>query len=165
MFKRGQLSTIDLIGSIAIYVILLIFIIVYWNLYEKRFDANINEEEMAVSAIKISDFLVENSGFPTNWNNSNVQIIGLVSKDRILETRKLQSFINTTYNKTRNLWNIENYQYHLRITDLNGALLNVSGNFTDFGPFQNADEDLVLKVRRFALYGGKKVIVEFSLWK
>ncbi len=165
MSKKAQLATMDFLGSIVIFVFLIITIILVWDLYNLRLNSNLENEETVFKLVKITDLLVETQGIPTNWNTTNVQVIGLTSKDRKFDSNKLYLFKNLQYNKTRELFNIENYDFYFKITDLNGALISANNQFIEIGPQPEVDNDSIITIRRFALYGSQKVILEFSVWK
>lgn len=165
MYKKGQLVTIDFVGSVAIYVFVFIGIIVFWNIYSLRFDAILGGKEMAFKAVKITDLLVENLGVPTDWNETNVAVVGLVSNDRKLDVDKLSAFKNVTYSEIKELFNIELFDFYFRIVDLNGALVNANGQFMEIGNLPGGNKESIIKIRRLVLYGSQKVILEFSMWK
>ena len=165
MGKRGQLTTIDFIGSVAIFIIILIGIIGYWNTADLRFNANREQEELASKAIKITDVFVESQGTPTNWNETNVEVIGLVSSDRKLDSTKLTSFKNMTYDEVRNTLKIKSYDFYFKIVDINGATIIVDGRTMETGAIPNIEKKAITKIRRIALWGSQKVTLEFSMWK
>ena len=165
MHKKAQLVSIELIVSIAVFMVLIVGVIIFWNIYSIRFNKDIDRNELAIKLVKISDTFVENQGFPTAWNETNVQVIGLVNNDRTLNTNKLSSFKNVTYSGIKAILNIDAYDFYFRIIDLQGATVSANGQIIEIGSQPGANEESVITIRRFLLYGSKKVIMEFSIWK
>ncbi len=160
---RGQLSSLDLVMSVTVFVILLIGIVSFWNIYILRFDANLNQKELALKAITITDLLVENTGIPTAWNQTTVQVLGLVERDRRLDSNKLSAILNMNYSNIKSYLNIEAHDFYLRVVDLNGALVKAGGQVVEIGN-QTATANFIMKIRRPTLYGSQKTILEFLLW-
>ena len=165
MYRKGQLSSLDFIGSVVVFVLLLTGIIFFWNIYTLRFNAQLERDALTFQLVKISDLLVEHPGIPTHWNETNVEVIGLVSSDRKLHADKLSAFMNITYNKTKTLLNIDQYDFYFRIVDLNGAFIKANGQFIEKGAFPSTTEDSIITIRRIALYGTQKAVLELSAWK
>ena len=165
MSKQGQLISIDFIGSVVIFFILLTTLFLFWNTSTTKFNNNLERDKLLFTLVKITDLFVEHQGIPTNWNVTNVQVIGLVEKDRTLDTNKLIFFKNLTYNRTRQLLNIEPYEFYFRIIDRNGAIVTAQNQAMEVGSFTPSVKEPVVTIRRFVLYGSRKVIIEFSAWK
>ena len=165
MNKKAQLVVLDLIGSVVIFVILLIGIITFWHIYSLRFNANIENQNTAFIATKITDLLVETQGIPNNWNGTNVEVIGLIKTDRVLDPKRLNSFRNLTYSEIQSLFNVESLDFYFRVVDLNGALISTNNQFMEVGSAPPIDQDAIIKIRRFVLFGTQKVVVELSMWK
>ncbi|MFH1592350.1 MAG: hypothetical protein ABIB47_03210 [Candidatus Woesearchaeota archaeon] len=161
---KGQIVSLDLILSIVVFILLIGGIIAFWNIYILRFNANIKQEELALKATKITDLFVESQGVPTGWNETNVQVIGLVDRDRRLSSNKLASLLNVTYAQIKTSLNIDANEFYFRVVDLNGALVKAKGNFVEVGN-SSLDVEQVIEMRRFALYGNQKVVLEFSIWE
>ncbi len=165
MYRKGQLFSLDFIGSVVVFVLILTGIIFFWNIYTSRFNAQLERETLTFQLVKISDLLVENPGIPTQWNETNVEVIGLVSSDRKLQVDKLSSFMNVTYDKTKTLFNIDQYDFYFRIVDVNGAFIKANGQFIEKGAFPGTAEESIVTIRRIVLYGTHKVVLEISAWK
>mgnify|MGYP001580252268 FL=1 len=155
----------DFIGSVVVFMLLMIGIISFWNVYGLRFNANLEQEELTLKIVKITDVFIQNQGVPTGWNETNVAVIGLVNSDRKLDEDKLSSFKNMTYDNIKELLNIEAYEFYFRVIDTNGALIKANGQFIEIGNLPDFDVKNIIKIRRIALYGIQQVIVEFSMWK
>jgi len=160
----GQLTSLDFIMSLVVFILLITTIIAFWSNYTLRFDANLKQKELVLKAITITDLFIENQGIPTNWTKDNVQVVGLVDYDRELDASKLSSFLDIGYDQAKDYLNIKAFDFYFRVVDLNGALIKAQGNTVELGN-QSIGAGSIIKIRRFALYGQQKVILEFSIWE
>ena len=160
MFKKSQLAMTDLFISIAIFIILIVAIIISWNTYSIRLKDRIIYDDMLYNAYQITDLLVNSQGEPSNWNYSNVQVIGLAHNDHNISTNKLNALYNLSYSKSKELFNIERYEFYLQITN--------SSNYNLVNPYGNisipSSED-VTKIRRYVIYENKEAVLQLTIWQ
>ena len=143
MSKRAQIITIDFVGSVVIFMLALIGLIVMWNIADIQFSTNNEQEELISKAIKVTDLFVESQGIPTNWNETNVKVIGLVSSDRKVDSNKLTAFKNMTYGQQRDLLNIKSYEFYFKLIDINGGLITIDGRTMEIGnPIPNQERTI-----------------------
>ncbi|MEK6826535.1 MAG: hypothetical protein AABX08_02645 [Nanoarchaeota archaeon] len=161
---KAQIASMDFILSAVIFFILIAGVMSFWNIYILRFDANLEQKELVLKAAKITDLFVENEGSPTGWNETDVAVIGLVSSDRKIDNDKLASFLNLSYDQVKSYLNIDENEFYFRVVDLNGAVVKAKGNFAEKG-LPPGDVDSIIKIRRIAMYGSQRAVVEFSLWE
>lgn len=157
--RKAQLASVDLFIAIVVFLILVTATIYTWNLYNIRFNENLEYEKMELAAFQITDLLVKSPGHPTGWeeNPLNVGVIGLAQDDRVLSQDKITAFVNLDYNTTRERLKIKNYDYKFRVKDLSDNILQESG--LDF----TGDTSIVLE--RYVLLNNEKTIMEFTLWE
>lgn len=151
---RGQIAITDLMITIFILTILIIFFVYSWNLYNIRLNEKVEDDDMILLANKISDILV-NEGKPRNWNNETVEIIGL-GKDNIIDNGKLDMFLNMNYGFVKSKLNLRNYEFYFRINNLDGT------NYRSFGIIP---EGKIISVGRLVELNGEEKEVEIMLWK
>lgn len=158
MFKRkSQAVSMDLFMAVAVFIILITTIIFSWNLYYKRLGERMAYEDIMVNAFQISDLLVKSKGTPPGWNSTNLDIIGLASYDRNISAQKINSFTNISYDKLKELFNIERYELYFRINYLNGTAMNNYG--------REFNGTYSVNIRRYVIYENEKAIMDFRLWK
>ncbi|MBI2499527.1 hypothetical protein HYV88_04770 [Candidatus Woesearchaeota archaeon] len=165
--KKGQVQSLDLFISATVFIILLVTLILVWDNFSKRLDNKIAYEDLSEKAIKITDILVETRGVPDKWENDadKVNVIGLVSNDRVLSSNKIEEFIDMEYDDVRELFNIEAYDFYFRIIDSNGALIQVHDNDVELGNKPSLSSKFVITIQRIVLNGGSEVVLEFTLWE
>lgn len=122
--RKGQLFSMDASLSMIVFIFILIFLLVVWNLYSNRLEERIQEEEMQLAAIQALDTLTKTWGVPNNWdlNPANAQALGLKLNPGSLDNDKVEalrdpSITDTNFAKRLNL---ERYGYYFRILDAQG---------------------------------------------
>ena len=87
-YKKAQLFSTDLFISASIFLVLIISVIAFFTFYSVRVDETIKNEDLNLRTLQITDLLLKSEGLPYNWEDDpgNLQIIGLVSDDRIFST-------------------------------------------------------------------------------
>ena len=165
--KKGQVQSLDLFVSATVFIVLIVTLILVWDNFSKRLDAKVSYEDLSEKAIKITDVLVETRGVPDQWENDadKVNVIGLVSNDRVLSNNKIEEFIDMEYDDVKKLFNIEAYDFYFRIIDSNGAIIQVDDNDAEFGNKPSLSSKFVITIQRVVLKGGSEVVLEFTLWE
>lgn len=155
--RKAQIAVTDFFIALFIFVILLSFIMLTWNRYNLRLNERLEYEDMLTQALQVSNGLVKTSGYPVNWNSSNVKVIGLASTDRVLSSDKLARFNNMSDADLIDTFKIAPYYFMFQLKNINGSAILAKG-YAFSG-------DRSANIKRIVLYNGKEAIVEFSLWE
>lgn len=136
--KKGQLFSIDASFSLIVFILILLFLLVVWNLYSARLEKRVQEEEMQLVAMQALDVLTKTWGVPNNWElkspvnpdppTNNPQVLGLQLNPGSLDNKKvdaLNKYINST--QFARLLNIDRYEYYFRILDSQGQAVMEKG--------------------------------------
>lgn len=163
--KRGQAVVTDLFIAIAIFIVLVTITTIIWDLYTIRLKMRQEFEDMIVKSIQISDQLVKNPGYPSDWefniasNPDYIKIIGLAEDNRILSTEKVEKFrTSMTDQKIKDLFKIGLYNYYFTIKEKSGSILLAKG-INPVGSFNTVN------LARLIVYKNQTRIMEFALWK
>jgi hypothetical protein len=109
----------------------------------------------------IADSLMT-SGFPEDWNETNIVRIGIVNKGKINQT-KLERFYNlssSNYQGTRELFNVK-YQYYINISEkieINNIEIPSIGAYTE-------NPNNLIKITRVTIYKDKPVTLNIIVWE
>jgi hypothetical protein len=124
--KKGQLFSMDASLSMIVFILILIFLIVVWNLYSNRFEQRVQEEEMQLAAMQSLDILTKTWGVPNDWEiktPGNPLVLGLQLNPGSLDNKKVEVLNDDTKiddAKFATLLNIERYEYYFRILNSQG---------------------------------------------
>lgn len=141
MNRKAQTFTLDLIVSVAIFMVVIGIIMYLWdsNIYEIKKSELIND--MKKSATNGAEMLARTPGSPDEWytricdnNSCGIGSIGLVesSSDRSLNLKKTCAFLNMglgnniSYDRAKYKLVGESYEFYVSLTDLDNYPLNLS---------------------------------------
>jgi len=110
--KKGQVLSFDLLISITLFALILGILASQINYNTKKINEIREQNKMVGEAYKISDIFFR-EGYPKNWNETNVEILGLQTNNRI-DWNKLKKLKNLGYQKSLVLLGA-NYDYNITI--------------------------------------------------
>lgn len=159
--KRGQLFSVDLVVTVIAFIVILAFLLSFWNLNVLRFSERKHSDELQLLSFQIIDVLIKSPGVPDNWENNldGLSVIGLSSNSNILDSEKVNTFLSLDYNLVKEKFNIERFDYQVKLLSINGNVLNTSGI--------SPSEDLLEKIaiNRIVMIRNETRLVQFNLWR
>jgi hypothetical protein len=151
-YKKAQISGLDLILAILLFSMALILFSILWDLVQYNIRTSADAD---VIAIQVANRLLDSPGYPTDWNATNVELIGLSSERGVMDQSKLENLLELLtldYDKVRELLGLGPYQLYINMTYTDGTPVIINGQPAQGGvPPSNASA--VSSVRRTALYG------------
>ncbi len=159
--RKGQVESVDLFIAVGGFLLLSASLLYFWNIYNIRLNEEIENEKMQLNAFHITDLITKTPGLPSSWEKEpeDVEVIGLAASDRVISSEKVDAFISLDYNSTKDLFNINAYDYTLRIKDLGGTTLK------EAGINQSSQDVKKFMVFRYVMYNDQKALLEFAIWK
>ena len=110
--KKGQVLSFDLLVAIVIFSLVLAILVAQISYNSKEIDELRKQNEMIEEAYKISEIFFR-EGYPKDWNESNVEILGLETNGRI-DWDKIKKLESLGYQKSLSLLGA-NYNYNITI--------------------------------------------------
>ncbi len=156
--NKGQIAFTDLFIALFIATILIFATMSTWDIYKKRLVERTSYDDILTYGFQITDTLVKSPGKPGNWNETNVEVIGLSNNNLNVSSEKLNNLLKLDYNNAKYIFNIERYDFYFEITDINNNNLTVPFGLIPTG------EDIV-KLNRYIIYENEEAILQFTLWK
>ena len=157
--KRAQAWGFDLMIAISIFLVgALLFFVYSLNIYENE---SAKATSMKYEAEQIGNMLLS-EGFPASWNKSNVVKIGLLTENKVNET-KISLFYELSesdYERTKTLFNTR-YHYFFNLSE---PILIGNTSVSGIGSVFVNQTDLV-KITRFTIYKNKPVTANIYLWQ
>ena len=152
--RKAQAFVHDLI--IALFIIS-IFFVIFLN-YDRNESFSDSNSDIIMETKVLSDYLVS-SGYPTDWNSSNVIKIGVTNGNNVLNSTKLDMFYNMTnedYDKTKYTLGV-NDDFLVFFSDHNGNIMRVGES--DFigkpsyniSTIESTNPNQLFKVSRFVV--------------
>jgi hypothetical protein len=116
--------------------------------------------EMMISAKTTSNNLMS-SGYPDNWNQSNVEIVG-ITDDRRINQSKIEKFYNMSHDSTKPKFGIsENYYIYLQ--NRNGQKISINGK--NYSGKEPANPTKLVKLDRVTIYQKDMVKMVVQIWR
>lgn len=156
--RKSQIWGMDLIIASVIFLIGIMVFYIFTLNYPHE---GINMEALSKSGNTIMDSILS-EGYPIGWNPDNVVKIGILSNEKINET-KLENFYNlsnSNYQKTKSLFNA-GYNYFFFLSD---KMIINSGQIAGIGLEPSSYENLI-KITRFTIYKDKPVTANLYVWE
>ncbi len=157
--KTAQAWGIDL--AVAMIIFTFGILIFFFYAINRPNEAKENIDSLSYDGEVIADSILS-KGYPDNWNTTNIGTLGVLSDNKVNET-KLEYFYNLSaedYNRTRALFNTR-FEYYLSFSqNMSISGLEVEG----IGSEPNNEENLI-KITRFTIYKNKPTTVYFYIWE
>ncbi|MBW2992660.1 hypothetical protein KY345_05580 [Candidatus Woesearchaeota archaeon] len=155
--RKCQVWYTDFIVAVLIFAIALVIYFEYVNNLSKEEESQL--DEMLMSAKLVSNNLMS-SGYPDDWNQSNVEIIGVLDNKRVNQT-KIEQFYNMSHDTTKfELGITDNYYFYLQ--DQDGQRISIGGkNSTGLEPDNPVK---LVKIDRVTIYNNSITKAVVQIW-
>ena len=163
--NRSQAWGMDLVFGFIIFTVGILAFFVYS--INQSGEVRENFESLGVDGSFILNNILSD-GYPQDWNSSNVVVIGILSNNKINET-KLERFYNLTqsnYPITRSLFRTK-YDYYFYFDNDNITIS--SGIIDGIGKpgvnRTNISSNNLIKISRYSIYKNKPVVINLDIWE
>lgn len=157
--KKAQAWGFDLMMASIIFIAGIIAFYLY--------ALNTPETETTLNSLAYDGNLIASSllseGFPENWDTTNVITLGILTNNKINQT-KLELFYTLTttdYAKTKSLFNT-NYDYYIFLSDAN---FTVSGSPIQAIGLQPSSQTNLIKISRIIIYENRPLTLNIEVWE
>jgi len=165
--KKGQFNFIDFITSIVVFAILLTIFF--------KYSPNITKSQEGITGLAIEGRIISDDllsgGFPSNWNSSNVVIIGITDNNNQINETKIQSLLSLSYPQTRNLFRTT-YHYYFLFKDQDDSILKITPTQEGIGypgvnssNIENVDTQKLVKIERIVFFRNQMAKLVLYLWQ
>jgi len=126
--KKAQAWIADFAIAIIIFAVVLVSYYTYTTNVSKHDAAILNDLVSDAKSVSSSLLL---SGYPNDWDNATVQIIGITDNNNKISQNKLANLKDISFNNAKSLLGTI-YDFFLFFEDSNGTLVNI-GNRCGYG--------------------------------
>ena len=113
----------DFIIAMLIFAVALTIYFVYTTNLSKEDISSLND---LISDTKLVSSSLVSEGYPSNWNSNTVKRIGLTNNDQMIDKRKMNEFMEISYNKSKKLLGTA-YEYLLFFVNESNDVQNIEG--------------------------------------
>ena len=151
--RRAQVWYIDFMVGL---LILITAIFIYYQYQGNLLDESEAEwQEMIIDSKAITSSLIS-AGYPENWTNETVNVIGLTDGNYRINTTKIMLFRNMSYKRAREILKTR-FNFYFFIQDKNG------NKFYDAG-LNATDHKFLVQTTRFVIYNSSLHRMVLHLW-
>ena len=159
--SRGQLSGIDMMFGVFLFMIVIAVISIEWTdsfNYAKNVQMTRTTTDLAIS---LSNQLVSFEGEPQDWNATTVKVIGLAIRQNLLSQGKINTLAAMNITAIKDLLGVSDYHLLIRIfkADLGGD------NVALFGETLPGNASSASVIDSYAALNNEVVIVRVTLWR
>lgn len=151
----------DFISMILIFMLMFSTYLFLVDKSERDTFAATSFTELTSLGLSISESFVSNAGVPINWESdpANVQMIGFVSSQNVLDTAKLDAFVAMNYNLSKSKLGIDPFRsYTFTITNSSNDTIYSSGTVP-------SDSDTIFPFVRYAILNETTVTLRLVLYE
>jgi len=126
---KGQITSTEFLIVSVVLIILFVFATNFWNIVAFRFSEKTLRSSLELAALDISDMLIKTPGLPGSWQDDTAKIfsLGLAKESHVLDAKKVRNFVNMSYDRTKNLFGIPQYEFYFQLKETNGSLIKMYG--------------------------------------
>ena len=157
--KKGQVWYTDFMLGILIFVIVIFIYYAYAHSIAQNPGAITSD--LVMEAKSISSSLVTR-GAPADWNQTNVEIMGLTDGKQRIVQEKLDMFADMTYSQAKTKLRTP-YDFYIYLEDVNGTRIQVEGK-EGIGLEANNSDNLV-SITRVVIYDSKLTSMVVHIWQ
>ncbi len=154
--KKGQISSIDALIAILIFVLVISAIRTIWLDNVNTTYKNANYTEMSLSSQQAFDILTKTRGWPENWEANTVFIIGLADKPNVLSETKINIFESIPYADAKEMLSLQKYDFSFDINSINPSYNKHIGS--------SLDGNIIVSLNKRVIYKGGEAIVTFKVF-
>lgn len=152
--RKSQVWYIDFMVGIFIFVTI---IVVYYQYYGNIVDESEAEwQEIIIDSKAISSSLMS-AGYPLDWTNDTVGVVGITDGNYRVNITKLQRFKNMTYNQAKDAMKTR-FDFYFFIEDQNGTMIDSAG-------LNETDPSFLVQTTRFVIYNSSVSRMVLHIWK
>ena len=161
--RKAQTISMDFYASLIIFIIILGISISMWADSIKDASWSIQVQEMNTYANKISDSLIRSPGYPLNWTNKTVDVLGLVEKSHVLSHEKALEMKNISSDKMAGLFGYTPYNLYIQVNNISNMPVLIDGVNITWGSYNHTLANSVTKTTRHALLNNNNTIERVSI--
>jgi len=152
--KKSQVWYLDFMVGVFIFVTL---IVIYYQYYGNFVDdSEVEWQEIIIDSKAISSILIS-AGYPADWTNDTVSVIGLTDGNYRINFTKLARLKNMSYKQAKDVMRTR-FEFYFFIENQNGTVVDSAG--------MNATDHLFLvQTTRFVIYNSSVSKMVLHVWK
>jgi hypothetical protein len=163
--RRAQAWSFDFMASVTIFFLILVVLFFVWEYTAFQNTDQMVFNDMEDRALITVDTIIRVKGFPEDWNDSNVEVLGLASEENVLNESKILMLVDMDYQTAKRLLGIYDYNFYFQLVHLNDSQAYANGTALVTGLDPTPNSTAVVPVERYILFDHKVAKLRFMLWR
>lgn len=119
---KAELFSSDFMISILLFLSALIIITLYYQNLQSDVYETSNRNDIYAKAIDVASLLAESSGYPPNWDSTNVEVIGLYDSGKFNLT-KFEELKKIDYQTVKTMLGTGSYDFFISLNNVSGSII------------------------------------------
>jgi hypothetical protein len=164
---RAQAWSFDFMASVVVFFVILTVLFFAWEYVTFQNEDQMIFNDMENQALILADSLIRNKGFPEDWNETSVSVIGLAESENVLDENKILTFVQMDYDIAKTKLGVPAYEFLFRVRYLNDTQAQSGGVDLILGidPTGILNTTMVVPVERYVLFDHRVAKLSFILWR
>ncbi len=167
--KKGQAFASDFLMGTLLFIIILFAAVELWGITSSKYARIDSGNFMQQKAFSITDALIKTEGYPKDWTNGTVEMLGIAENmPNVLNKSKLLEMKNISHAKLKNIWGLSDYNVHLNFTNSSGNTVVLGGIMLEYGLMPQNKKDLI-PMKRIVLINDSgnltRSVLTFIIWR
>ncbi len=150
--------TIDLVFALTLMIAIVFIINTQWGVML----SNIDGYETATGAEKASHiaslYLINGPGYPTDWNYTNVQLMGLAKDLNVMDSRKVAELMKIDNSTLGEKLGVPDFKIFINLTTSGGTTINCTG-------LSPENHSTLSRLLSYVSYNGAPSKLYLTVWK
>ena len=143
-------------------IFVIVIMIYYAYAHNVEQDASSTTSDLLMEAKRITSAFVK-QGSPADWNQTNVNVIGLTDGEQRLVEEKLDMLANMTYEQIKSNLRTQ-YNFYFYLEDVDGSIIPINGGKTSIG-LNGSSSDNLVSLARVVIYDSRLVGMVVHVWQ
>jgi hypothetical protein len=164
---KGQAWSFDFMASVTIFFLILVVLFFVWEYAAFQNADQMIFNDMQDRAMTTVDTIIRVKGYPEDWNESSVEVLGLASDENILNESKILMFVGMDYPEAQRLLGISDYNFYFQLIHLNGSQSYANGTALVAGidPTLYQNTTSIVPITRLVTFDHRVAKLRFMLWR
>lgn len=146
---KGQVFSTDFLISAFVFIVLLNIAAFTYNLAYEQQSRLDRQRVMDRKAFNIASLMVRTPGYPSNWTNETVRIVGLSEPDHVVQDAKVQELKEMTPAERERVMDLDASEFFLNIS---------AGSYAETAGAPPSDADTVVVDRRSVIVNATNLL-------
>lgn len=146
---KAQLFSFDLLISVSLALLMISFVVMYWNISSEEISRGAEQRELQSAAFDASNYIMK---------------VFLVNSPNVFDRSKLLSFAQCNYTQNRQELGLEGFEFYFALIYPNGSIVALDNSTIACGADYSNSSNL-FAAKRTGSFENQRVTMNLYVWK